>query len=128
MDVTFQNLILGFATVFTPTNLFYSLIGCLIGTMVGVLPGVGPLAGISMLLPTTFGLDPTSAIILLAGINSGAMKGGSTTSILMRIPGEAAPVMTASTATPCPKRDGPGPRWPSRRSAPSLPGPLGSSA
>ena len=94
MDVTFQNLILGFATVFTPTNLFYSLIGCLIGTMVGVLPGVGPLAGISMLLPTTFGLDPTSAIILLAGIYYGAMYGGSTTSILMRIPGEAASVMT----------------------------------
>jgi putative tricarboxylic transport membrane protein len=94
MDVTLQNLILGFATVFTPANLFYSLIGCLIGTMVGVLPGVGPLAGISMLLPTTFGLDPTSAIILLAGIYYGAMYGGSTTSILMRIPGEAASVMT----------------------------------
>jgi putative tricarboxylic transport membrane protein len=62
--------------------------------MVGVLPGVGPLAGISMLLPTTFGLDPTSAIILLAGIYYGAMYGGSTTSILMRIPGEAASVMT----------------------------------
>jgi putative tricarboxylic transport membrane protein len=94
MDVTLHNLILGFATVFTPANLFYSLIGCLIGTMVGVLPGVGPLAGISMLLPTTFGLDPTSAIILLAGIYYGAMYGGSTTSILMRIPGEAASVMT----------------------------------
>ena len=94
MDVSFQNLILGFATVFTPANIFYSLIGCLIGTMVGVLPGVGPLAGISMLLPTTFGLDPTSAIILLAGIYYGAMYGGSTTSILMRIPGEAASVMT----------------------------------
>jgi len=85
---------LGFSTVFTATNLFYSLIGCLIGTMVGVLPGVGPLAGISMLLPTTFGLNPTSAIILLAGIYYGAMYGGSTTSILMRIPGEAASVMT----------------------------------
>jgi len=94
MEVTLHNLILGFATVFTPANLFYSLIGCLIGTMVGVLPGVGPLAGISMLLPTTFGLDPTSAIILLAGIYYGAMYGGSTTSILMRIPGEAASVMT----------------------------------
>ncbi len=68
--------------------------GCIIGTMVGVLPGVGPLAGISLLLPTTFGLNPTSAIILLAGIYYGAMYGGSTTSILMRIPGEAASVMT----------------------------------
>jgi putative tricarboxylic transport membrane protein len=94
MDSTFQNLLLGFATAFTPVNFFYSLIGCLIGTMVGVLPGVGPLAGISMLLPTTFGLEPASAIILLAGIYYGAMYGGSTTSILMRIPGEAASVMT----------------------------------
>ena len=94
MESTVQNLLMGFATVFTPTNLMYSFVGCLIGTMVGVLPGVGPLAGISMLLPTTFGLQPTSAIILLAGIYYGAMYGGSTTSILMRIPGEAASVMT----------------------------------
>src|SRR5512135_3486866 len=94
METTLQNLILGFSTVFTPANLFYSLIGCLIGTMVGVLPGVGPLAGISMLLPTTFGLDTTSSIILLAGIYYGAMYGGSTTSILLRIPGEAASVVT----------------------------------
>ena len=94
METTFQNLVLGFSTVFTPTNMLYSLAGCLIGTMVGVLPGVGPLAGISMLLPTTFGLDTTSAIILLAGIYYGAMYGGSTTSILMSIPGEAASVMT----------------------------------
>lgn len=94
MEATFQNLMMGFATAFAPTNLFYALIGCLIGTMVGVLPGVGPLAGISMLLPTTFGLDTTPAIILLAGIYYGAMYGGSTTSILMRIPGEAASVMT----------------------------------
>jgi len=94
METTLQNLFLGFSTVFTATNLFYSLIGCLIGTMVGVLPGVGPLAGISMLLPTTFGLSPASAIILLAGIYYGAMYGGSTTSILMRIPGEAASVIT----------------------------------
>ncbi|HSR12675.1 MAG TPA: tripartite tricarboxylate transporter permease, partial [Thermodesulfobacteriota bacterium] len=94
MEATLHNLLLGFSTAFTTTNLFYSLIGCLIGTMVGVLPGVGPLAGISMLLPTTFGLNPTSAIILLAGIYYGAMYGGSTTSILMRIPGEAASVMT----------------------------------
>ena len=56
METTLQNLILGFSTVFTPANLLYALVGCLIGTMVGVLPGVGPLAGISMLLPTTFGL------------------------------------------------------------------------
>jgi putative tricarboxylic transport membrane protein len=94
MEATLQNLLLGFATAFAPANISYALIGCLIGTMVGVLPGVGPLAGISMLLPTTFGLNPASAIILLAGIYYGAMYGGSTTSILMRIPGEAASVMT----------------------------------
>src|SRR5688500_7084379 len=74
--------------------LFYAFIGCLIGTLVGVLPGVGPLAGISLLLPATFGLDATRAIIMLSGIYYGAMYGGSTTSILMRIPGEAASVMT----------------------------------
>src|SRR5205823_1075013 len=77
-----------------PNVLLYAFIGCVIGTLVGVLPGVGQLAGISMLLPASFGLDATSAIVLLAGIYYGAMYGGSTTSILMRIPGEAASVMT----------------------------------
>jgi putative tricarboxylic transport membrane protein len=91
---TLQNLALGFGTALTPSVLLYAFIGCLIGTLVGVLPGVGPLAGISLLLPASFGLNPTSAIVLLAGIYYGAMYGGSTTSILMRIPGEAASVMT----------------------------------
>ena len=94
MAETIQNLLLGFSTAFLPVNLFYAFMGCLIGTMVGVLPGVGPLAGISLLLPSTFGLDPTAGLILLAGVFYGAMYGGSTTSILMRIPGEAASVMT----------------------------------
>jgi putative tricarboxylic transport membrane protein len=94
MAETLQNLFLGFSTALTPVYLFYAFAGCLIGTMVGVLPGVGPLAGISLLLPTTFGLDPTGGLILLAGVYYGAMYGGSTTSILMRIPGEAASVMT----------------------------------
>src|SRR5512147_771082 len=94
MGDTFHHLLLGFTTALTATNLFYGFLGCFIGTIVGVLPGVGPLAGISMLLPTTFGLDTTSAIILLAGIYYGAMYGGSTTSILMRIPGETASVVT----------------------------------
>ena len=89
-----QNLALGFGTALTPTVLMYAFVGCLVGTLVGVLPGVGPLAGISLLLPATFGMNPTSAIVLLAGIYYGAMYGGSTTSILMRIPGEAASVMT----------------------------------
>ena len=94
MTETLQNLYLGFSVALTPSVLFYAFIGCVIGTLVGVLPGVGPLAGISLLLPVSFGLDATAAIVLLAGIYYGAMYGGSTTSILMRIPGEAASVMT----------------------------------
>jgi len=74
--------------------LWYAFVGCLVGTLVGMLPGVGPLAGISILLPLTFGLDATRAIVMLAGIYYGSQYGGSTTSILLRIPGEAASVMT----------------------------------
>ena len=91
---TLQNLLLGFQVVLDPAVLLYAFLGCLIGTVVGVLPGLGPLAGISILLPISFGLPPTTAIVLLAGIYYGAMYGGSTTSILMRIPGEAASVVT----------------------------------
>ncbi|MBI4588976.1 MAG: tripartite tricarboxylate transporter permease, partial [Candidatus Rokubacteria bacterium] len=94
MTETLQNLYLGFSVALTPSVLFYAFTGCVIGTLVGMLPGVGPLAGISLLLPATFGLSATTAIVLLAGIYYGAMYGGSTTSILMRIPGEAASVMT----------------------------------
>src|SRR6266542_3844480 len=94
MTETLHNLYLGFSVALTPDVLLYAFVGCVIGTLVGVLPGVGPLAGISLLLPATFGLNATSAIVLLAGIYYGAMYGGSTTSILMRIPGEAASVMT----------------------------------
>jgi putative tricarboxylic transport membrane protein len=94
MIETLQNLSLGFSVALAPPVLFYAFVGCVIGTLVGVLPGVGPLAGISLLLPATFGLDATNAIVMLAGIYYGAMYGGSTTSILMRIPGEAASVMT----------------------------------
>jgi putative tricarboxylic transport membrane protein len=91
---TLGNLGLGFSVALSPSILLYAFLGCLVGTLVGVLPGVGPLAGISLLLPATFGLDATRAIVMLAGIYYGAMYGGSTTSILMRIPGEAASVMT----------------------------------
>jgi putative tricarboxylic transport membrane protein len=94
MTETLHNLYLGFSVALNPNVLLYAFVGCIIGTLVGVLPGVGPLAGISLLLPATFGLNATSAIVLLAGIYYGAMYGGSTTSILMRIPGEAASVMT----------------------------------
>jgi putative tricarboxylic transport membrane protein len=94
MIETLGNLAGGFAVALSPGVLFYAFLGCLVGTLVGVLPGVGPLAGISLLLPATFGLDATRAVVMLAGIYYGAMYGGSTTSILMRIPGEAASVMT----------------------------------
>ncbi|MCA0399640.1 MAG: tripartite tricarboxylate transporter permease [Proteobacteria bacterium] len=77
-----------------PRNLLFCFIGCFWGSIVGVLPGLGPLAGMALLLPLTFSLDPTGAIIMLCGIFYGAMYGGSTTSILMRIPGEAASVVT----------------------------------
>lgn len=88
------NLSGGFQTALSFKNIYLCFIGCIWGTMVGVLPGVGPLAGITLLIPATFGLDPTGAIIMLAGIYYGAMYGGSTTSILMNIPGESASVVT----------------------------------
>ena len=94
MVETFNSLMMGFSVAFQPEVLMYAFFGCIIGTLVGMMPGLGPLAGISLLLPATFGLNPIMAIVLLAGVYYGAMYGGSTTSILMRIPGEAASVMT----------------------------------
>jgi putative tricarboxylic transport membrane protein len=94
MIETFNSLMMGFSVAFQPQVLMYAFFGCIIGTLVGMMPGLGPLAGISLLLPATFGLNPIIAIVLLAGVYYGAMYGGSTTSILMRIPGEAASVMT----------------------------------
>jgi putative tricarboxylic transport membrane protein len=93
MDVL-QDLLLGFGVALHPMNLLYCLVGVLIGTLTGVLPGVGPAAALSLLLPVTFHVPPVSAIILLAGITYGAMYGGSTTSILVNIPGEPASVVT----------------------------------
>jgi putative tricarboxylic transport membrane protein len=94
VDSTLDSLLLGFSVALRPDVLLYAFVGCLVGTLVGMLPGIGPLAGISILLPATFGLDATKAIVMLAGIYYGSQYGGSTTSILMRIPGEAASVMT----------------------------------
>jgi putative tricarboxylic transport membrane protein len=85
---------LGFAVALQPMNLFFCFMGVLTGTLVGVLPGLGPVAAMSLLLPTTFHVSPVSAIIMLSGIYYGAMYGGSTTSILVNIPGEAASVVT----------------------------------
>jgi putative tricarboxylic transport membrane protein len=95
MGDLFSNLALGFSVALTPLNLGLAFLGCLVGTLIGVLPGVGPIATIAMLLPITFGLDPTGALIMLAGIYYGAQYGGSTTAILVNIPGEATSVVTA---------------------------------
>ena len=94
MDII-QNLGLGFSVALSFQNLALCFVGCLVGTMIGVLPGVGPIATIAMLLPLTFKVDPTGALIMLAGIYYGAQYGGSTTAILINIPGEATSVVTA---------------------------------
>ena len=88
------NLGLGFSVAFTFQNLLYALLGCMVGTLIGVLPGIGPVATIAMLLPITFHLPPTASLIMLAGIYYGAQYGGSTTSILVNLPGEASSVVT----------------------------------
>jgi TctA family transporter len=89
-----SNLALGFQTVISPQNLLYCFLGTLIGTLIGVLPGIGPVQTIAILLPTTFALPPVAALIMLAGIYYGAQYGGSTTSILVNVPGEASAVVT----------------------------------
>ena len=89
-----NNLLLGFSVALSPANLFWCFVGVFLGTIVGILPGLGPPATIAMLLPLTFKLDHTTAIIMLAGIYYGAKYGGSTTSILLNVPGESASVVT----------------------------------
>ncbi len=88
------NLSMGFSVALTPTNLLYAFVGCFMGTLIGVLPGIGPVATIAMLLPATFSLPPVSALIMLAGLYYGAQYGGSTTSILVNLPGEPSSVVT----------------------------------
>ena len=90
----FDNLALGFGVAFTLQNLMYAFVGCLLGTLIGVLPGIGPLATIAMLLPATYALPPVAALIMLAGIYYGAQYGGSTTAILVNLPGESSSVVT----------------------------------
>ncbi|HEX6267462.1 MAG TPA: tripartite tricarboxylate transporter permease, partial [Burkholderiales bacterium] len=93
MDIL-DNLLLGFSVAITPVHLWYALIGVMLGTMIGVLPGVGPVATIAMLLPITFNLKPEGALIMLAGIYYGSQYGGSTTAILVNLPGETSSVVT----------------------------------
>ena len=90
----FDQLLGGIATVLTPEHLLFALLGCVLGMLVGVLPGFGPAAAVSLLIPVTFGLDATSAIIMLAAILYGAAYGGTTTAVLLRIPGEASSIAT----------------------------------
>src|SRR5919106_4363926 len=90
-----SDLLNGFATALTPVNLLWAALGVLLGTAVGVLPGIGPAMAVALLLPVTYGLEPTSAFIMFAGIYYGGMYGGSTTSILLNTPGESATVITA---------------------------------
>src|ERR1700740_3411080 len=90
----FSNLWMGFMVAVSPIHLFYAFVGCLLGTLIGVLPGIGPVATIAMLLPVTFNLSPVAALIMLAGIYYGAQYGGSTTAILVNIPGESSSVVT----------------------------------
>ena len=90
-----NGLAMGFSVLFTPENLYFCFLGSLVGTLVGVLPGIGPLAALALLLPVTFQLAPVAGLGMLCAIFYGAMYGGSTTSILVNIPGEAASVVTA---------------------------------
>src|ERR671912_229273 len=90
-----SHLALGFETALTPLNLAFCFLGVLLGTLIGVLPGIGPTATVSMLLPITFALSPATSLIMLAGIYYGAQYGGSTTAILINLPGESSSAVTA---------------------------------
>src|ERR1700704_4241093 len=96
----FENLLLGFHVAITPFNLFMAVVGILLGTIIGVLPGLGGANGVAILLPVTFSMPPTSAIILLTSIYWGALFGGAITSILFNIPGEAWSVATTFDGYP----------------------------
>jgi putative tricarboxylic transport membrane protein len=89
-----EGLLYGLGVAFTLNNLLAALVGALAGTLIGVLPGLGPTAGIAMILPLSYALDPTSGLIMMAGMYYGAMYGGSTTAILINMPGESASVIT----------------------------------
>jgi putative tricarboxylic transport membrane protein len=92
---TLTHILNGFNVALQPINLWYTFLGCFLGTIIGVLPGIGPSATIALLIPVTYGMNPTSALIMMAGIFYGARYGGSTTAILINTPGEASSVMTA---------------------------------
>lgn len=108
MDI-WHGILLGFSIAFRPENIIFAAIGALAGTLIGVLPGIGPMTGVALLIPISYGLDPTSALIMMAGIYYGAMYGGSTTSILLNIPGESSSVMTCLDGYPLAQQGRAGP-------------------
>ena len=108
MDI-FHNLLLGFQVATSWENLFFCFVGTLIGTLIGVLPGIGPTTGVAILIPITFGMNGTTAIITMCGVYYGAMYGGSTTSILLNVPGESSSVMTTLDGYQMAKNGRPGP-------------------
>lgn len=115
-----SNLILGFATAASPWNLFFCFIGVILGTLIGVLPGIGATATIAMLLPITFQLEPVSSLIMLAGIYYGAQYGGSTTAILINMPGRSSSAVTAIDGYQMARKGALVQRWPSLPLARSL--------
>lgn len=117
----------GFSVALSPINLLFGFLGAVIGTIVGILPGLGPLGTMALLLSLTYGMDPVVGMILFAGIYFGAMYGGSTTSILLNIPGEAASVVTVLEGYKMARR-GRAPPWRWRPSARSSPGRSASSS
>ena len=116
-----EGLLTGLAVAFTLQNLLFALVGTVVGTLIGVLPGIGPALTIALLLPLTYGLEPASAFIMFAGIYYGAMYGGSTTSILLKTPGESGSVITAIDGNKMARPAGVPPRSPRPRSARSSP-------
>src|SRR3989304_5822092 len=104
MESFFANLVTGFSIAATPMNLLSAFVGCLVGTLIGVLPGIGSVTTVALLIPITFGMNPTAGLILMAGVYYGAMYGGSTTSILANIPGESSAVVTTLDGHPMAKK------------------------
>jgi putative tricarboxylic transport membrane protein len=115
-----NNLATGFTAAATFKNIGLALLGCLLGTLIGVLPGIGPIPTIAILLPITFQLDPLGSLVMLAGIYYGAQYGGSTTSILVNMPGEASSIVTCIDGYQIARQGRAGRRSGLRRSAPSL--------
>ena len=120
-----SNLLYGFSVGLQPVNIFFCFLGVLMGTLVGVLPGIGPVGAMSILLPVTFRMSPVSAVIMLAGIYYGSQYGGSTTSILVNIPGSPRRLSPVWTGTRWPSRGGQGRPWALPPSGPLLPEPAG---